>query len=222
MGGLDMPERDRLIGGLGTGEVEILTSCDLISVGLDVPSVGAVILLRPTKSLVLFMQQCGRGMRPATGKRELIVLDLAANTLRHGLPDMERRWTLDGVERGMGAVPVRVCPECGAVNPIGAVECENCGEEFPRPPGRPRTVNEIADDLQEVNADQLRFYRMLLHIANERGYARGWAAHKHRERFGDWPSTRFAEPLEPDAATRSWVRSRQLSYAQFMQRETAL
>ena len=67
-GGLPAGERDALIQGLATGEVEVLTSCDLICEGLDVPSVGGVILLRPTESFALAMQQIGRGMRPAEGK----------------------------------------------------------------------------------------------------------------------------------------------------------
>jgi DNA repair protein RadD len=91
-------ERDRLIAGLGTGEVEILCNCDLISEGLDVPSVGAVSLLRPTQSLGLFMQQVGRGMRPAPGKDALIVLDHVSNCSRHGPPDLERIWSLNGIE----------------------------------------------------------------------------------------------------------------------------
>jgi DNA repair protein RadD len=68
-GDLSMAERDRLIQGLATGEIEILVSRDLISEGLDVPSVGAIILLRPTESLALAMQQIGRGMRPAEARR---------------------------------------------------------------------------------------------------------------------------------------------------------
>ena len=77
-GGLPTVERDRLIAGLGNGEIEVLTSCEIISEGLDVPAVGAVILLRPTKSLTLYLQQIGRGMRPAPGKAALVVLDHAA------------------------------------------------------------------------------------------------------------------------------------------------
>jgi DNA repair protein RadD len=69
------PERDRLIAGLGSGEIEVLTSCEIISEGLDIPAVGAVILLRPTKSLTVYLQQIGRGMRPAPGKDALVVLD---------------------------------------------------------------------------------------------------------------------------------------------------
>src|SRR5262249_47488671 len=64
-GGTPTAERDRLIAGLADGSIEVLTNCALIDEGLDVPAVGAVILLRPTKSLVLHRQQIGRGMRPA-------------------------------------------------------------------------------------------------------------------------------------------------------------
>jgi len=92
-------DRDRLIAGLGTGEIELLTSCDLISEGLDVPNVGVVILLRPTKSTTLYLQQVGRGMRPASGKGALIVLDHAGNVITHGLPDEERQWSLLGAEK---------------------------------------------------------------------------------------------------------------------------
>ena len=107
-GGLDVGERDRLIAGRGSGAIEVLTSCDLISEGLDVPAVGALTLLRPTRSLVLFIQQIGRSMRPSDG-----------NCLVHGLPDQERRWTLDGAEKPAGQAPVRVCafwarPTCWA------------------------------------------------------------------------------------------------------------
>ena len=72
-----------------------LCSCDLISEGLDVPAVGAVILLRPTQSLGLFLQQVGCGPR-RWGKDALVVLDHAANIGKHGLPDDDcgsRSWT---------------------------------------------------------------------------------------------------------------------------------
>jgi superfamily II DNA or RNA helicase len=124
-------ERDRLIAGLGNGEIEVLTSCDLISEGLDVPALGAVILLRPTKSLVLHLQMLGRGMRPAPGKDALVVLDHVGNVRRHGRPDFERSWTLDGAkETPREAGRIRICPECQAANPPDATRCEVCGTRF--------------------------------------------------------------------------------------------
>jgi DNA repair protein RadD len=128
-GGLSMLERDRLIQGLATGEIEILTSCDLISEGLDVPSVGAVILLRPTESLALAMQQIGRGMRPAEGKEHLVVLDHAGNCLKHGLPDEPREWSLEGRPKrnGPGREVGWRCEACGLFNDREDEACANCG-----------------------------------------------------------------------------------------------
>ena len=50
-------------------------------------------------------------------------------------------------------------------------------------------------------------------MARERGYKQGWAAHKHKERYGCWPAVRYADPAPPDQVLRSWVRSRQIAYA---------
>lgn len=189
-------ERDRLIAGLGNGEIEVLTSCDLISEGLDVPAVGAVILLRPTKSLVLHMQQIGRGMRPAPGKDALIVLDHVGNIKRHGRPDFERIWTLDGVDKSQGEAPLRICPECEAANPIGAEECENCGFEFPHRGGGRRAPEQLPGDLAELSAERIAAicglpYRVIVNIqlteaelqvyAQHRGYKRGWVWHRLRD-----------------------------------------
>ena len=132
-GGLPVAERDALITSLGNGDVGVLTSCEIISEGLDVPAVSAVILLRPTKSLVLPMQQIGRGMRPASGKRHLVVLDHAGNIKRHGLPDQERRWSLDGIAKPTGEAPVKTCPECRAIVARAAQTCPVCGHVFWRP-----------------------------------------------------------------------------------------
>ena len=130
-GGLPHDERDDLILGLGSGNVEILTSCDLVSEGLNVPAVACVIALRPTKSLSLHRQQIGRGMRPLAGKQALVVNDHVGNCFAHGLVEFEPIWTLAGVDKGKGEAPVWQCPECGCVNSFALRRCECCG--CPRP-----------------------------------------------------------------------------------------
>ena len=195
-GGLKRKVRDQLIAGLGTGEIEVLTSCDLISEGLDVPTVGAVILLRPTKSLAIHLQQIGRGMRPAPGKSALIVLDHVSNTLKHGLPDLDRVWTLDGIEKNKGNAPVKVYPECGAVCALNAPECDTCGHQFDECDGRREAPIEIPDELDEITAERLAAirsmpYRLIVNsrlserelqeYARHRGYKPGWVWYRLRE-----------------------------------------
>lgn len=196
-GGLPMAERDALIEGLGTGEIEVLTSCDLISEGLDVPNVGAVILLRPTKSLVLALQQIGRGMRPAPGKDHLVVLDHAGNLLKHGLPEEPRVWTLDGTPEkppGEATAPGWRCEACGCLNDLDAMECEECGAARPLP--RRRAPDIEPGRLAEITADYFariarlpyrefvrtpRSERELRAYAKAHGYKRGWVWHRLQE-----------------------------------------
>ncbi len=64
---------------LRTGKLESLCVVDMFNEGLDIPSVDRVIMLRPTESKVVFLQQLGRGLRAATGKTRLIVIDFVGN-----------------------------------------------------------------------------------------------------------------------------------------------
>ena len=68
-------------------------------------------------------------------------------------------------------------------------------------------------------AQRAQFHRQLLWIAREKGYKRGWAAYKYREKFGDWPAARNAVPEPPGEIVRSWVRSRQIAYAKAMAKQ---
>jgi DNA repair protein RadD len=85
-------ERAARIGGLADGRTEVLTSCMLVSEGLDIPGVGAAILLRPTQSLALYLQQVGRTLRPKKDGGDAILLDHAGLMDRHGMPCDERGW----------------------------------------------------------------------------------------------------------------------------------
>jgi DNA repair protein RadD len=170
-GGTPKKERDALIAGLATGEVEVLTSCDLISEGLDVPAVGAVILLRPTKSPGLYMQQVGRGMRTAPGKDSLLVLDNVGNIRRHGPPDLERIWGLAGVEKaasdeareGQGGAPRHWTVQPGSLTEV-----------------TPEHV-EIIRNMPYLTLVNARWSEAQLRIiATIRGYQNGWVWHQLR------------------------------------------
>lgn len=182
-------ERQRAIAALADGSVQVLTSCDLISEGVDVPVVACGIMLRPTKSLGLWMQQMGRVLRPAPGKRHAVILDHAGNAARLGvLPTTEIAWTLSGRNAAakQATDPVHECPACYAVWESGTV-CPECGHVLPV---KPRHVEQIDGELVEVTDAALRRLRRqeqgragsleaLVALARERGYRNphGWARH---------------------------------------------
>jgi DNA repair protein RadD len=188
-GDTDKDERRALIAALGTGELQVLTNCRLISEGLDVPGVVAAILLRPTKSLALYLQQVGRALRPAPDKAKALVLDHAGNTYRHGPADAPHAWSLEGRPKGSGEAPVYRCQKCGALNPIAALRCSECGamlrDPAPRIEVRSSTLVEIDRVRAMTYGQALRWAgdseERLRLIARARGYRPGWVRHRLQE-----------------------------------------
>lgn len=149
-GKMERSFRSNIIDRFRRGQIQILTSCDLISEGFDLPAIECGIFLRPTMSLRLWLQQAGRCLRSFPGKQYALLLDHANNCRTHGLPDDERTWTLEGRDksRRKTAVPVRQCPFCYAVVPAAAQSCRYCQRTFAV---SPREVKQVAGTLSEVD-----------------------------------------------------------------------
>jgi superfamily II DNA or RNA helicase len=154
-------ERKMRLTSLGNGRLKGITSCDLISEGVNVPIVSAAILLRPTQSTAIFMQQCGRALRPHPDKDCTYILDHVGNCWRHGMPDDEREWTLGSKEFNTGMqvadeTPVlknRSCEYCYAMFPAKFDFCPQCGKEYT---GSPREIKEVEGKLQKVDKEAMR------------------------------------------------------------------
>lgn len=72
-------QRNQAIADLESGKLEYLLSVDIFNEGIDIPSVNQVIMLRPTESVIVFVQQLGRGLRKFAGKESVLVLDFIGN-----------------------------------------------------------------------------------------------------------------------------------------------
>jgi DNA repair protein RadD len=106
-------ERKARISGLGNGNTELLCSCELVGEGLDIPAVSGALLARRTKSLAMYLQWCGRVLRPKPDGSRAVILDHAGNVLEgHGMPDAIRTWTLDDKKRRAPADPAHTCDRC--------------------------------------------------------------------------------------------------------------
>ena len=189
-GNMPMEERDEAISGLADGRTQVLCSVDVVSEGTDVPAVSAAILLRPTQSEALYLQQVGRILRPQPGKIA-IVLDHVGSTLKHGFIDDVRAWSLDSKPKRQRkdepAVAVRQCPECFAAFKPQPV-CPMCGHEFPV---KVRELTEREGELKELRRQdaldriekkekrkeigRARTLPELLALAKKKGYKPGWA-----------------------------------------------
>jgi len=186
LGTTPIAQRDQQLNDLASGAIQILTSVDVISEGTDVPAVTAAILLRPTASLGLYLQQVGRILRPAPGKTHAIVLDHVGNIHRHGWPDDVRTWSLDSKPRrqrdNAPAPTVRTCPVCfAAFKPAPVCPCCGAPSEL-----TPREIQQRDGELQELERrtqrrqqGTARSLKELIHIGQQRGMQNpiGWAKH---------------------------------------------
>lgn len=179
------PDREQVVADFAAHRTRVLVTVDVVSEGFDVPAASCAILLRPTQSLGLYLQQVGRVLRPAPGKDAAIVLDHVGNAMRHGFPDDARDWSLDDRMRrskGTPAPSVRTCPECFAAFKPAPI-CPLCGAQCV--PIKSRVIRELAGELQELKRAEQRTARReqgqartladLLMVAKNRGYSPGWA-----------------------------------------------
>lgn len=118
--------RARIMQEFRESKIMILTNCELFGEGLDVPDCECTILLRPTQSLTLYIQQSMRSMRYMPGKTAIII-DHVGNCYLHGLPDDNREWTLEPKKKQENMVKIRECPQCYAVYPPTQQKCPYCG-----------------------------------------------------------------------------------------------
>lgn len=143
-------------------EIDQIVAVDIISEGFDLPAIEVASMARPTQSLALYMQQFGRTLRPLEGKGKALILDHAANVIRHqGPPDKPRLWTLDRAPRGVkgetGGIPLRVCTNCYEPYERVFKECPHCGHyEEPQSRASPRAVD---GDLAELSPEVLAALR---------------------------------------------------------------
>ena len=191
LGTTPIDEREELIASFAGGSLQVLVSVDVISEGTDVPAAAVAILLRPTQSEGLYLQQVGRVLRPAPGKAHAVILDHVGNVHRHGFPDDHRDWTLDDDrKRGRGSdgppapcvrtcevcfaafAPQPICPCCGAVAQPSARELRQREGELAELSRQALAQARARDRKQQGRA---RTLPELIALAKERGYSPGWA-----------------------------------------------
>ena len=119
------PEREALIADFRAGRVQCLVTVLALSTGFDVPDVDCILWCRPTKSLVLYVQGMGRGVRISLGKVDCLVLDFTDTVARLGPVDTVKGRAAK--KTGPGTAPYCICPECGEPNLAAAMVCVACG-----------------------------------------------------------------------------------------------
>lgn len=187
-------ERKQIMEDYRAGRLQILCNYEIISEGVSVDGCECCILLRPTKSTILFLQSSQRCMRYAEGKTA-VILDMVGNYQRHGLPDDDRQWSLQGRQKQTrkkteNTVKARVCEKCFRTYAESGAVCPYCGNDN----GKTRAELEADEraELERITAENRKQKRMevgrartvedLLRIAQERNYKPGWVYVKAKQK----------------------------------------
>jgi superfamily II DNA or RNA helicase len=189
----DSKDRDELVNAFRAGDLDVMTNVDLFGEGFDVPDIVYCALARPTQSLSLYLQHCGRDLRAVYAEnRDLstiearlaaiasgpkprgIISDHAGNFWRHGWPDTPRCWSLEGREgRARGSVnadamAIRQCMTCYRVAPSTMKTCPGCGEIFL---GQPRVLRTEAGTLTKLERAAIREEAAAAKVVERRRHA---------------------------------------------------
>ena len=170
------------------------------------------------------------------GKGTQLCLIHSGAVFRHGFVEDYVEWKLEPDERAVSpthtgrlsrykTLPLLECTGCGCIRVAGQ-PCAACGF-LPKRPSEPIVFAEgdlalvdrqrrTAQPVSDPN-ERMRWYAELLWIKQERGYRRGYAKHKYREKFAAEPHG-YLQPREASPEVLAWVRSRNIAWAKARRR----
>ena len=215
-------DRTEIERGFRAREIEVVCNCAVLTKGVDW-DVRCIIMARPTKSPMLFVQIFGRMLRTAPGKTMATCFDHADNHLRLGfVTDIDQDQLDDGTRKSKDkpeakeALPkecqkchvlkppkMPVCPSCGfKAEKMSQVTCDD-GDLVEIRPGEHKTEKFTKEQKQT-------WYSMLLGIAHGRNYKPGFAANTFRDKTGVWPRGLEEIPLPPNQEVINFVRHKMM------------
>jgi DNA repair protein RadD len=216
-------ERNRIRQQLDAGEIKVVANVGCLIKGVDW-AIGCIILARPTRSEIRFVQMVGRGLRVNEGIPDCIILDHSDTTLRLGFVTDIHHTQLCTAKKGERsqiepkASKPKECPKCHFLKPAKTHECPACGFK----PEKRSEIEEQDGELVEITRAKLkesrdereRWFAALTSIALERGRSGGWVSHTFKKRFGIWPNGLSENSGEkPTPEIRRWVQHCDIAFA---------
>jgi len=202
------------------GEVTVLVSVNVLSIGFDSPRAAVGLLLRPTKSLGLFLQQVGRVMRPHPDKTGGIIIDPAGNCKRKGLirPEMLPQWELNE-GKPPEETPMKDCPSCGASILLSETTCPHCGYEFAteekKKPIADKELKLLKLPWEETESERYKYYQSELRSAYYEDVSPGRAIVRYKQKYGEsyWPKQAWKLGAVFPGETEIWDAKAYWNYA---------
>ena len=213
-------ERRAIMARVLSGETTIISNVGILCEGWDFPACEVMILARPTRSLIRWIQMVGRILRPFAGKTRGIVLDHSGSASHLGYPTEDLPLELDdglvqeAKPKQREEAKAKKCPACSFIKPPKVHVCPKCSFA-------PEKKLELVHGEGELilikrkkikQTDKQFIYSQLIAIKQSRGYARGWVANQYKSYFGVWPKNLIPLAVEPTDELRSWIKSQIIRY----------
>lgn len=217
----DTDERRAILKRFESGETTVISNASLLAEGWDAPFCQTLILARPTRSLIRYIQMAGRVLRPAEGKDRALILDHSGTVKHLGFPTDDLPLELDdGKPKKQTAAKRKeklptACPSCAFMKT--SHKCPRCGFA----PEKQNDIQTADGELvkqergakKATQAEKQQFYSELLGLAAMRGYSDGRCSHIFRDRYGVWPNAMQKVVCEPSKETKRYIQSRNIAFA---------
>lgn len=217
-------DRTAILDRVRNHQTTIVSNAAMLAEGLDIPQLEIMILARPTRSLVRYIQQAGRILRPYPGKERALILDHSGTCSRLGFPTDDLPLELDdGKPKKSESKPKEklpsVCSACGYLKPKGVHACPSCNFA----PERRSDVETEAGELKPMArkdranlsmSEKQSIYSAILGYVEKLGRKPGWAYHLYFEMVGvNAPNTleKRSGPMVESVA--KWLQHRNIRYA---------
>lgn len=198
-GNVASSKRADTLDALREGHIDVVSSCELLAEGIDIPAIKCVIMARPTASLVVCNQQAGRCMRVLPNSNiTALILDHAGNIIRHGYPHADREWSLENVrakryKQTPTSPSLLSCPKCHEVVPSQGT-CPTCKANLAPDSTTKRPSlgipTELPGELVDIAtatpmATRVAEYQRLVAFAETKGFGEEWVGKVYRAKYGD-------------------------------------
>lgn len=235
-------ERQLIILRYEQGITKVIVNVGVLVAGFD-SDVRCLIIGRPMKSKIRWVQVLGRGLRTAPGKDHCLIFDHTGTVHKLGYPDDIEYDYLPASSDGMEDAPARVvktekpeslpkeCTQCHYVKPAGVYICPKCGF---KPIGgedietdRTRGLKKIKKAKEVVTKEvkqawwsQILYYQRT-RSAQGKPVSDGWCSHVYRKKFDAWPNGLHRTPMAITPVVSNFIKSTQIAYAKSKQGKAA-
>ena len=214
-GEMDEFDREEQLEMYKQGEIQVLSNCQILQEGWDSPHTSCVILARPTRSKIMYLQMIGRILRPYKNKKDSMVIDHAGAIYTHGWPDEPILWTLETTEVSLRKEKAKeplekepfTCLECNYVYKPSKEypECPNCAF-MPKTKEVLTKQGRLKELKKEKVVDKKKWFAELKYYALLKGFQVGWASWIFKDKFGHFPKDKSLKPAKPSDEVLGYIQ----------------